>query len=212
MPVAAFGPSVGSIKRSCHTRRLSLKIPLLVFLTFDRDFLTGLVIKVDFFPALFLDQLITRQILLHLIPGDDRSVLGGLSYRGCGLSAVNRLGWGLNSRRGRGLRRALLDNGPLVINVNYPLPGISPDGHGVGPGFVANHSRNKSGVGNVSPGRVIELPRRALKRRSSWRLGTLNRHSGNQYALQRRSMCICHQSNSRSPKKDNSCAASWSIT
>jgi hypothetical protein len=150
MPVAAFGPSVGSIKRSCHTRRLSLKIPLLVFLTFDRDFLTGLVIKVDFFPAPFLDQLITRQILLHLIRGDNRPVLGGLGYRGCGLCAVNGLGWGLNSRRGRGLSRALLNNGPLVINVNYPLPGISPDGHGVGPGFVANYSRNKAGVGNVS--------------------------------------------------------------
>jgi hypothetical protein len=69
-----------------------------------------------------------------------------VKYRVCGLSAVNGLGWALNSRRGRGLSRALLDNGPLVVNVNYPLPGISPDGHGVGPGFVANYSRNEGGV------------------------------------------------------------------
>jgi hypothetical protein len=126
-----------------------LKDSLLVFLTFDRDFLTGLIIKVDFFPALFLDQLITRQILRHLIRGDNRSVLGGLGYRGRGLSAVNGLGWGLNSRRSRGLSRALLDNGPLVINVNYPLTGIFSDGHGVGPGFVANYSRDKGGVGDT---------------------------------------------------------------
>jgi hypothetical protein len=56
----------------------------------------------------------------------------------------------LNSRRGRGLSGALLDDGPLVINVNYPLPGISPDGHGVGPRFVSNYSRDKGRVGNVS--------------------------------------------------------------
>jgi hypothetical protein len=62
---------------------LTLNLPeLLIFLAFDRDFLTGLVIKVDFFPALFLKQLVTRLILLHLVPGAYSAFLGGLGDRG----------------------------------------------------------------------------------------------------------------------------------
>jgi hypothetical protein len=67
---------------------------LLVFLTFDRDFLTGLVIKVDFFPALFLDQRITRQVLLHLIRSGpinvDTAILGvgGISKSGLSITIL----------------------------------------------------------------------------------------------------------------------------
>jgi hypothetical protein len=46
----------------------------LILLSFDGHFLTGFTIKISFFSTLFLEKLIPREVLLHLIVGGIRNV------------------------------------------------------------------------------------------------------------------------------------------
>ena len=106
----------------------------LIVLSFDRDFLTGFAIKIDLFLPLFLEELITGQILLNLVVGFNRT--------------FNRLCYssGLADRRGRCRCRWRLYDRSLAIDINDLVPTVPSNRYGINPGVIAHHPRDIGGL------------------------------------------------------------------